>query len=213
MIAPSDLTPLAFLLVGLAASTHCAVMCGPVMAMMSRDGRWDSLLTLQLGRWASYTALGATVAWLGSLPWVAEHRSSVEHWRMAGLSVVLLALLIRVRPHQKCSAGAAQASLSQSQAFMRGAAIGLVPCPILLSILGYAFMVGNPADAAISMLAFGAGNALPLVLVARGLNLNSGILQRQPRIAAAALVGALMFSLFMPYALPLIQQFCLPQAF
>jgi hypothetical protein len=52
---------------------HCAGMCGPVaasfgMAQARQGGRlWPRHLGFQLGRVATYTALGAAIGWLGGL--------------------------------------------------------------------------------------------------------------------------------------------------
>ncbi|HEX6018984.1 MAG TPA: sulfite exporter TauE/SafE family protein [Burkholderiaceae bacterium] len=186
MSAP--LTLAAALLLGLAASGHCLVMCGGISAALGLataqgpSGRSRALLLIgyQLGRVASYTlaglllggALGALIGWL-----------DIEAVRRTLRAVSALALLLgalvafgrvrdpgfgvgqrlwrRIAPLGKRLLPVT--SVPRALAF--GMVWGWMPCGFVYTVLTIAALQGNAADSAATMAAFGLGT-LPSMLVA-----------------------------------------------
>ena len=80
-------------MVGLMGSVHCAGMCGPIcMTMPLRPGlRWWGLLQYNLGRIATYAALGAVFGLLGAGIRIAGLQAGISIF--AGLLMIIIALL------------------------------------------------------------------------------------------------------------------------
>ncbi len=186
MSAP--LTLLAALLLGLAASGHCLLMCGGISAALglasarAADGRVRPLLVLgyQLGRVASYAlaglllggALAALVGWL-DLDAVRRALRGVS-----ALALLLAALVVLGHVRERGN-GLGQrlwrhlaplgrrllpvASLPRALAF--GMVWGWMPCGFVYTVLLIAVLQGDALAGAATMAAFGLGT-LPTMLLA-----------------------------------------------
>lgn len=148
----------AMLAVGLASSTHCALMCG---ALYARHGRRFDGAGL-LGRLLAYSALGALAGGAGE--WMLR----AVTWTGAGQGLRLLLLppviwlLVRrsrSAPVRSCC-GAEHGRavyLGHARRMATGFATALVPCPLLFAAAGYAMLAADAATGAALMLAFGIG--------------------------------------------------------
>ena len=165
---------------GLVTSLHCAGMCGPLAcavlpASASPDDAPVAACAYQMGRLASYTALGALAGGLGRLPltWlppaVLRFSPFVVVVVFAGLAlgwdrrwakpVAPLRLLVRW-----------SRNLQQRSRVLASAAVGLgtpfLPCGPLYFFGAVALLAGSAVAGAERMLAFGLGT-LPLLWVAQ----------------------------------------------
>lgn len=163
---------------GLAASPHCAAMCGPACGSITRAGQGGltgSMPAFQVGRLAGYAAAGAVAAAaMQALGWVSVQAAALRPvWTLFhlmvlawGLTLVLLArqpawvqrvglsVWARVRPRVQRPGGV----------FAAGALWTLMPCGLLYSALLVASLAGGPLQGALAMLLFAAGSSLGLIL-------------------------------------------------
>lgn len=196
----TQLSPYGFFIAGLAASGHCALMCGPLIAY-STGGRSaphspiNRLLTLQAGRVTSYTLLGATAGAFGgqlSTLLSAEMLAGTRILLLAAMLILLLRWALAKPRHHHCPKLAPQTSgqISGYRFFWRGAALALVPCPLLFTVLIYCSLTGSALVGAISMLCFGIASAALTTLAARGLSLwQQRYLTYSRPLAATSLLG------------------------
>ncbi|MEO0946604.1 MAG: sulfite exporter TauE/SafE family protein [Cyanobacteria bacterium J06641_5] len=197
-----DLLPL-ILLGFLGSFGHCLGMCGPlaaVFALSSQADRsvWASLrfhTLLNLGRIASYAAIGAAIGSVGSVL-VAGIGSEVRQAIAIGTGLLLIWLaLTQLKPdflpkipllhplterwHKRFSVGLDR--LAQRQAWWTPAALGLVwgliPCGFLYAAQIKALATSSPWQGAATMLAFGSGT-LPTML---GIGMATARLSRDRR--------------------------------
>lgn len=184
----APLTLLAALLLGLAASGHCLLMCGGISAALGvasarrSDGRARVLLLVgyQLGRIASYAlaglllggALGAVVGWLD----IEALRRAL---RLLSAFALLLAALVVFGRLRERGTGLGQrlwqriaplgrrllpvSSLPRALAF--GMVWGWMPCGFVYTVLVIAALQGDAIGSAATMAAFGLGT-LPGMLAA-----------------------------------------------
>ncbi|HEX5214445.1 MAG TPA: sulfite exporter TauE/SafE family protein [Vicinamibacterales bacterium] len=185
------------LLLGLAGSVHCAVMCGPLVALMQPRG-WRGAIAYHAGRIAIYAGLGAAAGGLGlALTGFGLGR---------GLALIAAALLVAEAVAMSFPLGrGARASrqitqwLGRVAAWLRarrtraplvfGVVNGLLPCGLVYGALTASIGLAGPVEGALTMTAFGVGTT-PLLLIA---SRSAGALARRlpvsvRRLAPAALV-------------------------
>ncbi|MCC7416984.1 MAG: sulfite exporter TauE/SafE family protein [Acidobacteria bacterium] len=164
-------------LFGLLGSTHCAGMCGPLVAMYASQVSASAApvhrqhLLFNLGRVLAYTnggiLCGAAGFVLATRPWIAA---------VVGMSVGLFVLTVAGRlVGISASSGAARPRLIPLAALearmyrgclraarspniaLLGALHALLPCPLLYVMYASAVALGDPARGGILLLAFGMG--------------------------------------------------------
>ena len=204
------------LVMGLAASAHCAAMCGAPCAGITRAGQGSatrSMLAFQGGRLAGYAAAGAVVAGaMQVLGWASIQAAALRPaWTLFhlmvlawGLTLVLLArqpawvqraglsVWSRVRPLVQRPGGV----------FAAGALWIFMPCGLLYSALLVASLTGGPLQGALAMLLFAAGSSLGLVAgpALMACIRSAGNRFRQDlgtRVTGGVLVGTAAFALWM----------------
>lgn len=201
---------LALFIVGLLGGTHCAGMCGGIVAALSMGS--EPRLTLHLaynaGRVASYAAAGAIVGALGGASMALSGQLPVRIvlYLFSNLMLVALGLYLmgatgalavverggqgvwrRIQPLTRRFLPATRIS----QAFPLGLLWGWLPCGLVYSALATALVSGSAVRGAALMAAFGFGTLPNLLLagflLARFRSLAQG---RTIRIVAGALVLA-----------------------
>ena len=183
--------------VGLLTGFHCAGMCG-ALAISAANGRarpWIAAALYNVGRLATYTAIGAVAGAVGAAFHVGP-RARGTLLLVAALAMLLVAARSlgwmpfaarisrrRSRPARKFQGPAALRPL------LVGAANGFMPCGPLQSVLLWALASGGAAHGAAAMLAFGLGTAPALFAV----GVAAGFFTRRRalfgRIAAAILIA------------------------
>ena len=157
-------------LLGLAASAHCAGMCGPLVLMIRR-GFW----VYHSGRLAMYTVL----AWSGGLAGGVFAAAGYSRAVSIGAGAILIAgaagafhqaapaLAALMRPVTRASAAVAalRAKHGQVGAFVAGAVNGLLPCGLVYAALTAAVAQGDQIRSLALMAAFWAGTLPALVAV------------------------------------------------
>lgn len=166
------------LLMGLVGGSHCAAMCGPACAAMSRLGagsRPRPLWSFQLGRLLGYALAGAAAALaVQSLAWLSAQTAALRPiWTLFHLAVLAWGLVLLVQARQPAwvsAAGRAVWSQLRPLALGRwgllasGALWAFMPCGLLYSALLVASLSGGPLQGAISMALFALGSSLWLAL-------------------------------------------------
>lgn len=187
-------TPADFYLVlvfGFVSSLHCIQMCGPVVltysvAANTAEGR-RSLLGLHLaynaGRTLTYMLLGAVagsaggaMGWVGSLAGIENVASIVAGAAMVLTALVMLGFGLGLRgwggfamPGRLLRpAGRLISSPSVQAKFALGLLMGFLPCGLIYAALMKAIGTATPAGGALTMLAFGMGTSVALVVVGLG---------------------------------------------
>lgn len=185
------LTLSAALLLGLAASGHCIVMCGGIAGALgmatatNRAGRPKTalLVAYQLGRISSYALAGSLIGGLlGGVVAVLD----IESVRLSLRGLSALALIVaagvafgRVRDHgfgvgrwlwpRLAPLGRRLLPVTtQPRAFAFGMIWGWMPCGFVYSVLLIAALAADPWQAAATMLAFGLGTAPAMLATAFG---------------------------------------------
>lgn len=216
--------PMEFLpafLIGLVGSLHCAGMCGPLTLAVAGSGGGShpatARLLYQVGRLATYTAMGALFGLFGRGLAVA----GLQRWlSMAAGAVILLGLLASFRgPATGLLVGWVDRLKGQfARRLLQGSAgsrlllgvfNGLLPCGLVYAASASAAATGSPATGAAWNLAFGLGT-LPLMLAlsfAGGRIPFAWRLRLQPFIpAGVAVLGVLLvlrgMALGIPYVSP-----------
>lgn len=191
---PANLDLFAALLMGLAGSSHCFVMCGGVSAALSmaiaphqqRLGqRFAYLLCYNLGRIVSYMLAGALVGGvLASMVSLSASRHAMLWLQLlAGLMMLAIALYLagwwhgvlvierlgaRLWPYIKPLAGRCLPLRSPLAALPFGMVWGWLPCGLVYSMLTWSAASGSAAGGALIMLCFGIGT-LPTLFALGGL--------------------------------------------
>ena len=156
MVTVTTLGLPALLLAGLAASPHCAAMCGLWQARLA--AHQDS--AFHLGRVLAYGVLGALAGSAGAvLLWLSGGLMVAEGLRLAALLVLMTLALwpLRHRRRSPC-----HARTDGRRGLLAGLALGLVPCPLLYAAAAYAALSADPRQGALLMVAFALGS-LPLL--------------------------------------------------
>lgn len=176
-------------LMGLLGSTHCAVMCGGVVGILSGGlvplgkkptSRTSLQVAMSLGRVTTYAvfggllgALGAALEALDTLRIVQVSLRLAAGLMMVGVGLYLSGIWRKFQVVERMGAPLwkriepfAKRLLpvrSFPAAFALGGLWGFMPCGLVYGALGLAVASGTAADGATSMLAFGAGT-LPMML-------------------------------------------------
>ncbi len=233
-----SLTLFAALLLGLAASGHCLVMCGGISAALGiatarrADGRprpW-LLIGYQIGRAASYTLAGLLLGGaLGALIGVLDIESVRRALRVLAAAALLLGALVafgRVRDpgfgigHKLWQRIAPLGrrllpvtSLPRALAF--GMVWGFMPCGFVYTVLIISALQGDALHGAMTMAAFGIGTLPSMTLAAFGAQRFARFSARPAarRIAGFALLASAVLTLAGPW-LPMFPWLhaCLPFA-
>ena len=166
------MTPLAAgVVLGLTGGAHCAVMCGPFLAVVApRGGRAEmhhlarTVTYILLGLSAGTAALGmvaigagSAVAWVAAAGLLLQAARSVRNanGRQAGMGRALQAVTAAV--------GAASRTHPLAGAFLVGVVNGLLPCGLVYSAAIAAGGWGHPLPGALFMTGFSAGTTLALL--------------------------------------------------
>lgn len=145
-------------LVGLLTSTHCIGMCGGILLAQG------NALLYNGGRLLSYTLMGAVFGALGKyISYDLQVRSMLL--TVSGLLVVLIGLRMWGVPFlRRISPELTKPCRFRGKAFAVGLLTGLMPCGALSSMWIFAASSGSWASGAVSMLAFGAGTCVFMLL-------------------------------------------------
>ncbi|MBC2604604.1 sulfite exporter TauE/SafE family protein [Pelagicoccus albus] len=173
------LNPVAAFLAGALVSLHCVGMCGPLSCALIGRQQGSSVFVshgvYHLGRFVSYTLLGALAGTLGSqlVSWVGENPARYAPWAL-GLFFVALALnldglITKWQARTGVGRGLVQRAYRLS-GNARGLSLGLltplIPCGPLYLMLWATTLTGSAAQGALVMFAFATGTA-PLMLLAQ----------------------------------------------
>ena len=145
-------------LVGLLTSTHCIGMCGGILLAQG------NALLYNGGRLLSYTLMGAVFGALGKyISYDLQVKSMLL--TVSGLLVVLIGLRMWGVPFlRRISPELTKPCRFRGKAFAVGLLTGLMPCGALSSMWIFAASSGSWASGAVSMLAFGAGTCVFMLL-------------------------------------------------
>jgi len=190
-VSGEALTIGAALLLGLAASGHCVLMCGGISAALGAatarraDGRprRDLLVGYQLGRIASYTLAGFLFAGVAgsAIAWL-DHDTVRIALRVATAAVLLVGALVAFGKMRDAGSRIGRtlwprlAPLGRRllpvstlpRAFAFGMLWGWMPCGFVYTVLLIATVSLDPLRGAATMAAFGAGTAPALLAGAFG---------------------------------------------
>ena len=197
------------LLASLLGSVHCVAMCGAFTCLYrpaSATGGWRAHAAYNLGRLASYIALGAIAGSLGSRVNQLSRLSTVVTpaaalagvlmivWAMATIGATLgVRVPVTLAPHwaQRVLRRALLAARDTSapvRAGLLGLLTTLLPCGWLYTFVVVAGGTGSALSGAAVMVAFWAGTLPMMIGVAVGAGRVLGPMQRRLPIVSAALV-------------------------
>jgi len=202
---------LSFFITGLLAGTHCAGMCGGIVAAAScsrRDSSSVSLshvLAFNLGRVASYVAAGAIVGSLGAGALLLGPQHSIQSALYAVANGLLIALGLYFMGVTRLVARLERAGAliwrhiapltrnllpvrHSAQALALGGLWGWLPCGLVYSVLAAALASSHPVNGALIMLAFGLGTLPNLVALGLLADKIRPLLQRKALRLAAGIV-------------------------
>jgi len=183
-----------FFIIGLLGGAHCIGMCGPLVTVYANrmddgrsrgvepDGGYLSVYEVRqhglfnLGRAASYTAIGALMGAIGSAAFVSVGRVSDAAGTVRGVVGIVIGVAIVVigirHAFGRTHSGISLPGLSRLTTWLThrvdrlangpgivglGAVHGLLPCPIIYPAYLYAFASGSPTAGAIALAALGIG--------------------------------------------------------
>ena len=172
---------LSALLLGLAATPHCAAMCGAACAGVVRGcgNPKQGMLALHAGRLVSYTLAGAAVAASVSLlgHWAREAAALKPFWAMLHAAALLLGLWLLFRGRQPAwleqfgrglNRAPEQGQVVRFRPTLKAGAAGLLwaawPCGVLQSALVVAALGSNALEGGAVMALFAIGSGIGLVL-------------------------------------------------
>ncbi|MFD0795597.1 sulfite exporter TauE/SafE family protein [Mucilaginibacter litoreus] len=175
-------------LMGLAGSVHCVGMCGPLAFGIPSSARYrwqlfaDKLL-YNIGRVATYTALGMLLGYAGKLFWLAGLQQTIS---IISGAIVFFAGLLRLWRPKSFRAGFSWIPLHKligfavrhrAGHFILGMLNGLLPCGFVYIAMFGALTTAKPIEAGVFMFWFGAGT-MPLMLA---MSLSIGLLSQGTR--------------------------------
>ncbi|MEJ6474567.1 sulfite exporter TauE/SafE family protein [Pseudoalteromonas piscicida] len=187
----NDVSLLSALIMGLAGSGHCLVMCGGIASSLQLASKQRSAIVVSLlyniGRIVSYALAGSLVALLGAS--LAKQNTSVANalQLMSGIFMILVGIYVmRLASTLKWLESAAKSLIWQhvvklnkhlvpvntkKKAFFYGALWGWLPCGLVYSALTWTLQAKSPFEGALIMLAFGAGTMPALIAVGQSAQL------------------------------------------
>jgi sulfite exporter TauE/SafE len=214
----------AALLLGLAASGHCLVMCGGISAALGIatargvDGRPQPRLLIgyQLGRVASYTLAGLLLGGVfGGLLGLLDGEGLRRGLRVLATLALLLGALVAFGRLREPGFGVGHRlwrhvaplgrRLLPVQTLPRAAAFGMVwgfmPCGFVYTVLLIATLQLDAARSALTMAAFGLGTLPAMSLAAFGAQRFAGFSARPAarRVAGTALLASAALTLAGPW--------------
>lgn len=214
----------AALLLGLAASGHCLVMCGGISAALGiatasdADGRPRPhlLIGYQLGRVASYTLAGLLLGGvLGGLIGQLDGEYLRRGLRILAACALLLGALVAFGRVRELGFGVGHrlwrlvAPLGRRllpvktlpRAFAFGMVWGFMPCGFVYTVLLIATLQLDATHSALTMTAFGLGTLPAMSLAAFGAQRFAGFSARPAarRVAGAALLTSAALTLVGPW--------------
>jgi len=214
----------AALLLGLAASGHCLVMCGGISAALGiatargADGRPRPALLLgyQIGRVASYGLAGLLFAGaLGAFVALLDIEVVRRALRALSAAALLLGALVALGHVRDASFGFGQrlwrriaplgrrllpvTNLPRALAF--GMVWGWMPCGFVYTVLIVAALQGDALQGAATMAAFGLGTLPSMLVAALGAQRLAGLASRPAarRVAGFALLASAALTLVGPW--------------
>lgn len=168
------------LLMGLAGGPHCIAMCGAACAGIGKaagERKTSALWTFQLGRLASYSALGAVAAAsVQGLGWLTTQTAVMRPvWTFFHVAVMLLGLTLVLLARQPVwldntarslwrKVQAFNASWGRGAPLAIGALWAFMPCGLLYSALLVAALSGGALDGALTMALFALGSSVSLLI-------------------------------------------------
>lgn len=230
----SELTFLAGILAGLAASLHCVGMCGPIASGLvialapnaSAQAALPTLLVAQAGRVTAYVIAGALVGLFGTTLYAGLDREiahNVLRWA-GGATLMWIGLSVAGLAPAPTALDKVTRSVTERLVRIRlspqpsywlwvystGLLWGLLPCGMVFAALFFAMMSGTAQQGAVIMLGFGLGTLPSVTAAALGVaSLKGWADRRGPRTAIGlALVSIAAISLFVP--MKEIMAFCFP---
>ncbi|HRP27118.1 MAG TPA: sulfite exporter TauE/SafE family protein [Burkholderiaceae bacterium] len=214
----------AALLLGLAASGHCLVMCGGISAALGiatargADGRPRPRLLIgyQLGRVASYTLAGLLLGGIfGGLLGLLDGENLRRALRVLAALVLLLGALVAFGRVRERGFGIGRrvwlhiAPLGRRllpvatvpRAFAFGMVWGFMPCGFVYTVLLIATLQLDALPGALTMAAFGLGTLPAMTLAAFGAQRFAGFSARPAarRVAGTALLASAALTLAGPW--------------
>ncbi len=202
-------------IMGLVASLHCAVMCGPLLLAMNptaglpRHQVCLRMLVYHAGRLFTYALLGGLVGAVGEklIPEGIGRGLAIG----AGVLLVLAAggatIGSRLRPIARAWSSLALLASGRAMKFARrhhrlghavlGAANGLLPCGLLYAALAAAASSGGVIHSVVLMIGFGSGTVpMLLALTMSAATIPATVRQRFRLLlpAVMALAGALLIA-------------------
>ena len=222
----STLTFGAALLLGLAASGHCVLMCGGISSALalateksvSGKPRPELLVGYQLGRVMSYALAGCLFAGtLGALIAVLDIEAVRRALRLLASAALLLGACVAFGYVRSFDYGFGRRMLpalakigrhllpvtSLPRAIAFGMLWGWMPCGFVYTVLLIATLQGDALNGAMTMAAFGAGTAPAVLATAFGAARLSGIAFTQVprRVAGSLLLTSALLTAAAPWLL------------
>ena len=216
----------AALLLGLAASAHCVVMCGGIASALglatARDARgrqqWPLLLGYQLGRVFSYSLAGLLLGGVfGGLLSLLDSEVLRRALRVLGAAVFVFAALVAFGAVRDTGAGLGQRlwqrvapqarrllpvnSVPRALAF--GMVWGWMPCGFVYTVLMIATLQFSALGGALTMAAFGLGTLPAMLATAFGAQRFVSLARRRGarQVAGILLLLSAMLTLAGPWLL------------
>ena len=168
------------LLMGLVGGPHCIAMCGAACAGIGKaagERGSSAIWTFQVGRLASYSALGAVAAAsMQGLGWLTTQTAVMRPvWSMFHVAAMLLGLMLLVLARQPVwldttarsvwsKVRALNATWGRGAPLAIGALWAFMPCGLLYSALLVAALSGGALDGALTMALFALGSSVSLMI-------------------------------------------------
>jgi len=169
---------------GLVSSLHCAQMCGPIVvyySLANRGPAW-SHLWYNLGRLATYSALGALAGAAGNAMGLLGRLAGLQRPAMVAAGILMLAAGIlmsgvvpssrlvginRLGVSRRISGVISRLIMSAGgrSKFALGVLMGFLPCGLLYAALLQAVASGEAVAGALTMAAFAAGTSVALLAI------------------------------------------------